>query len=139
MVKLRLKRMGRKSVPIYKIVAADSRSPRDGRFIEAVGYYNPHNDPMVINLKEDRVLHWLKNGAKPTDTVRSLLKREGIIMKMSLIKRNISQEKIEGLLNKFQESKTSKLEREKARKIRQKQNRAKKKETSEKKEEPKAE
>ncbi len=76
MVKLRLTRRGTKKRPFYRIVAADGRSPRDGRFIEIVGHYDPRQQPEVIFLKKDRVEHWLKVGAQPTDTVRSLLKRQ---------------------------------------------------------------
>lgn len=76
-VKLRLKRMGRKKRPFYRIVATDSRSPRNGRFIEELGYYNPLTDPMTIVVKEDRAMYWLQHGAVPSDTVKSLLKREG--------------------------------------------------------------
>ena len=78
MVKLRLRRMGAKKRPSYRIVAADSRSPRDGAFIESVGYYDPITDPATINVNVDRARHWLSVGAQPTDTVRSLLKRSGV-------------------------------------------------------------
>ena len=80
-VKLRLKRMGSKKKPFYRIVAADSRSPRDGRFIENVGTYNPITEPAEIKIDEEVAMKWLKNGAIPTDTVRDLLKREGILEK----------------------------------------------------------
>ena len=80
-VKLRLKRMGSKKRPFYRIVAADSRSPRDGRFIEIVGTYNPITEPAEIKIKEDIALKWLNNGAIPTDTVRSLLSNQGIMKK----------------------------------------------------------
>lgn len=75
-VKLRLKRMGAKARPFYRIVAADSRSPRDGRFIETVGTYNPIDDGKVT-LDEEKALKWLNNGALPTDTVKNILKSEG--------------------------------------------------------------
>lgn len=84
MVKLRLRRMGRKKRPVYDIVAADSRSPRDGRFIEKVGQYNPMVIANQITLKRDRVLHWLSTGAQPTDTVRSILSREGVLLEIHL-------------------------------------------------------
>lgn len=79
MIKLRLRRMGAKKRPSYRIVAAESRFPRDGRFIEAIGFYDPLTDPATITLKEDRIRHWLSNGAQPTDTVRDILRRHGII------------------------------------------------------------
>lgn len=78
MVKLRLRRMGAKKRPSYRIVAADSRSPRDGDFIESVGFYDPIPDPATINVNVERARHWLSVGAQPTDTVRSLLKKAGV-------------------------------------------------------------
>lgn len=80
-VKLRLKRMGSKQKPFYRIVAADSRSPRDGRFIETIGTYNPIKKPAEITVNEELALKWLGNGAQPTDTVRSILSKEGIMTK----------------------------------------------------------
>lgn len=82
-VKLRLKRMGSKQKPFYRIVAADARSPRDGRFIETIGTYNPIKKPAEVSINEDLALKWLKNGAIPTDTVRSILSKEGIMTKYS--------------------------------------------------------
>ena len=78
-VKLRLKRMGAKKKPFYRVVAADSRSPRDGRFIESVGYYNPMNDEIKIN--EEEALKWLRTGATPTDTAKDVLSKAGIMTK----------------------------------------------------------
>ena len=78
-VKLRLKRMGAKQKPFYRIVAADARSPRDGRFIETVGTYNPVAQPAEIKIDKELVLKWLNNGAQPTDTVASILRKEGIM------------------------------------------------------------
>lgn len=80
-VKLRLKRGGSKQRPIYRIVAADARSPRDGRFIETVGTYNPILAEYEVNINEEKALYWLRNGAQPTDTVRSLLSKKGIMAK----------------------------------------------------------
>lgn len=80
-VKLRLRRMGAKRQPFYRIVAADSRSPRDGKFIEILGTYNPLTNPATISINEELVLKWLRDGAKPTETVRTLLKKEGTIEK----------------------------------------------------------
>ena len=76
-VKIRLARHGAKKRPFYRIVVADSESPRDGRFLEVVGTYNPLTDPAKVDLKTERVKHWMDQGAKPTDTVKSLLKKEG--------------------------------------------------------------
>jgi small subunit ribosomal protein S16 len=80
-VKIRLKRMGSKKKPFYRIVVADSRSPRDGRFIETVGTYNPLQDPAVVTIKEDLILDWLSKGAQPSDTVRNILSKEGVMKK----------------------------------------------------------
>ncbi len=80
-VKLRLKRMGSKQKPFYRIVAADARSPRDGRFIETVGTYNPLKNPTEIKVDEEKALTWLNNGAQPTDTVRSILTESGVMKK----------------------------------------------------------
>jgi small subunit ribosomal protein S16 len=80
-VKIRLKRMGSKKKPFYRIVVADSRSPRDGRFIETVGTYNPLLDPAQVTLKEEEILDWMSKGAQPSDTVRNILSREGVMKK----------------------------------------------------------
>ena len=80
-VKIRLKRMGSKKKPFYRIVVADSRSPRDGRFIETVGTYNPLQDPAEVTIKEDLILDWLSKGAQPSDTVRNILSKEGVMKK----------------------------------------------------------
>ena len=75
----RLRRMGAKKAPFYRIVVADSRYPRDGRFIEEVGYYDPTKEPSVIKIDEEKAKTWLANGAQPTDTVKALLKIQGIV------------------------------------------------------------
>ncbi len=80
-VKLRLKRMGAKQRPFYRIVAADSRFPRDGRFLEVVGTYNPITTPAEVKVDEEKALHWLQNGAIPTETVKNILSKEGIMKK----------------------------------------------------------
>lgn len=79
MVKIRLKRMGMKKKPFYRVVVADERSPRDGRFIEEIGYYDPMTEPATIKIEADKAKQWLQNGAQPTDTVRVLLKKCGAI------------------------------------------------------------
>src|SRR6185312_14588001 len=78
-VKIRLRRAGRKKQPMFRIVVADSRSPRDGKFIEIVGQYAPRTGEQALNLKNDRVNYWLDNGAQPTGTVRSLLRKAGVL------------------------------------------------------------
>ena len=78
-VKIRLKRMGAKKAPFYRIVVADSRSPRDGRFIEEIGYYDPTKNPSVISVDAEKAQKWMKNGAQPTDTVRKILKIKEVL------------------------------------------------------------
>ncbi|AEH48613.1 30S ribosomal protein S16 [Parageobacillus thermoglucosidasius] len=85
-VRIRLKRMGAKKKPFYRIVVADSRSPRDGRFIETIGTYNPLTEPAEIKIDEELALKWLQNGAKPSDTVRNLLSKQGILEKFHNLK-----------------------------------------------------
>ncbi len=87
-VKMRLKRMGAKRRPFYRIVVADSRSPRDGRFIEEVGYYNPITNPAEVKVNKEIALKWLKTGATPTDTVRDILSKEGILKEFHESKKN---------------------------------------------------
>ena len=79
MVKIRLKRMGAKKAPFYRVVVADSRYPRDGRFIEEIGTYNPLMDPPAINIDVEAAKKWIGNGAQPTDTAKSILKKSGVI------------------------------------------------------------
>lgn len=84
-VRIRLKRMGAKKRPFYRIVVADSRSPRDGRFIEEVGYYNPTTEPKTVKINAEKVQDWLSKGAKPSDTVKVLLERAGIGQKRATL------------------------------------------------------
>src|SRR5262249_58303601 len=84
MVKIRLMRMGMKHAPTYRIVVADARSPRDGRIIENIGWYNPRTEPSTINVDQDRARHWLQVGAQPTESVRSLLLRSGVLPRPEL-------------------------------------------------------
>ena len=104
-VKLRLRRMGKKKQPIYKMVAADSRSPRDGKFLEAVGFYNPLTNPHTLDLKEDRIMYWLNVGAQPTHTVKSLLRQQGIILKKELVSKGLDEEKVKSELENWQKMK----------------------------------
>ena len=78
MVRMRLKRMGAKKRPVYRVVVADSRSPRDGRFIEEIGYYDPIAEPTIIKFQEERVAEWLRRGAQPSERVQNLLRRAGL-------------------------------------------------------------
>ena len=79
MVKIRLRRMGAKKAPFYRVVVADARSPRDGRCIEEIGTYNPLTEPATVNIDVEKAQAWIKNGAQPTDTVRDLLKNAGVL------------------------------------------------------------
>ena len=91
-VKIRLKRMGMKKAPSYRVVVADSRSPRDGRIIENIGWYNPRVEPSTIVINEEKALKWLKNGAQPTESVESLLKRSGILDRFTQAKASNSEQ-----------------------------------------------
>ncbi|ERI92887.1 ribosomal protein S16 [Clostridiales bacterium oral taxon 876 str. F0540] len=82
-VKIRLRRMGAKKAPFYRVVVADSRSPRDGRFIEEIGYYNPTTEPALIKIDEEKAVKWVKNGAQPSDIVKKLFNRAGLNEKLS--------------------------------------------------------
>ncbi|MFH0733553.1 MAG: 30S ribosomal protein S16 [bacterium] len=93
-VKLRLRRMGKKRQPIYKLVAADARSPRDGKFIEAIGNYNPRMEPPTIEINQERALYWIGVGAQPTATVKNLLSKKGILYLLDLQKRGLKVEEI---------------------------------------------
>ena len=117
MVKLRLRRIGRKKAPIYKIVAADSRAPRDGRFIEAVGTYDPGANPAKVELNEDRVTHWLKNGATPTYTVKNILSRKGMMLKLHLIKKGADANKLQEEHTKWSQLQEAKVQRENDKKL----------------------
>ena len=86
MLKIRLRRVGAKKKPSYRLVVADVRAPRDGAFIDIVGHYNPLTDPETIVIKEEKALHWLKQGAQPTDTTARLLGKAGILEKFKLVK-----------------------------------------------------
>jgi small subunit ribosomal protein S16 len=86
MLKIRLRRVGAKKKPSYRLVVADVRAPRDGAFVDIVGHYNPLTDPETIVIKEEKALHWLKQGAKPTDTTARLLGKAGILEKFKLVK-----------------------------------------------------
>jgi len=112
LVKLRLRRTGRKKLPLYKIVAADSRAPRDGRFIESVGTYNPGTNPIKIEIKEERVFYWLRSGAQPTYTVKNLLSRKGLMLKHHLMKKGADEHKIADEYSKWSAIQEIKQQRE---------------------------
>lgn len=116
-VKLRLRRMGKKRQPIYKVVAADERSPRDGKFIEAIGLYNPITDPATIDIKEERALYWLGVGAQPTTTVKGLLSKQGILYKRELLRSGLKEEEVAVKLEEWQKHKEAKLASKVANKV----------------------
>ena len=126
MVKLRLWRGGKKNQPIYRIVVADSRTARNGKYIEAIGQYNPGLQPIGLTLKEDRMYVWLKRGAQPTDTVRSLLQRKGLWLKWGMMKKGADEASIAAALELWQAGQEDKLRREADRKTRRKAARKKK-------------
>lgn len=101
MVKLRLQRHGRKKLPYYHIVAADVRAKRDGRIIEDLGRFSPTHEPTLKALDTDRIIHWLKTGAQPTDTVRSILKKEGIFYRLHLERWGKSQDEIDQTISEW--------------------------------------
>ncbi len=101
MVRIRFRRIGLKGQPSYRIVAADKESPRDGRFLEILGFYNPRTDPSTLNLKEDRVNHWMKNGALPTESVEQVFKSAGVMGRFERFKQG---EEVETLLKEASEA-----------------------------------
>jgi len=102
-VKLRLRRLGRKKIPVFSIVAADSRNARDGRYIEDIGRYYPLREPAEVRLDEERALYWLDNGAQPSDTVRSILYRRGLMLQNHLIQKGTSPDEIQEKVTEFRE------------------------------------
>jgi small subunit ribosomal protein S16 len=113
-----LRRIGKKKMPMYQIVAADSRAARNGKFLEVIGRYEPRQDPMLIAADETRVFHWLKNGALPTDTVRSLFQRNGLWIKWTLTKQGADPAKIASELEKFQMAQAEKRRHDEERRSR---------------------
>lgn len=117
-VRLRLRRIGKKKMPLYQIVAADSRAARTGKFLEVIGRYDPLKKPALIETREQRVMHWLKSGALPTDTVRSLFQRNGLWLKWHLARKGADEATVAMELQKWEMAQTAKHERKDARKIR---------------------
>ncbi len=97
-VKIRLKRMGSKKKPFYRIISTDSRNPRDGRFIETLGYYNPLTDPVQIKIDEDGVFKWLERGAIPTTSAESILRQMGVMQKWNFLKQGVKKEDLDAKL-----------------------------------------
>ena len=113
-VKIRLARRGRKKAPVYDVVVADARAPRDGRYIEKIGTYNPNVNPAAININDDKAFQWIMNGAQPTDTVRAMLSYRGVMLKKHLqvgvIKGAITQEQADAKFNEWLDTKNSKVQ-----------------------------
>lgn len=130
-VKLRLQRHGRKAHAFYYIIATDSRNRRDGKFIEKIGTYNPNTNPSRVEINFESALYWIQNGAQPTDTVRSILSREGVLLKNHLIKGlkkgALTEEQVEEKFNKWIEEKAERTKQKKeqlqAKRNKEKQNR----------------
>ncbi|MBN1453049.1 MAG: 30S ribosomal protein S16 [Anaerolineales bacterium] len=101
MVRIRLRRIGLKGQPSYRIVAADKESPRDGRFLEILGFYNPRTEPATMTIKEDRVFHWMKNGARPTESVEQVFKTTGTLERWERFK---TGEDVEALMKEAAEA-----------------------------------
>ncbi len=118
MVRLRLRREGKKKHPIYKLVATDIRSPRDGGYLEALGQYNPHTNPITLSLKEPRIEYWLRKGARPTDTVRSLLRRNGFWLQWTLRRQGKDDATVKSVLERWQMLQAEKSKHEADRKAR---------------------
>ena len=118
MVKIRMRREGKKKHPIYKLVATDSRSPRNGGYLEALGQYDPHTNPINLSLKEPRIEFWLRKGAQPTDTVRSLLRRTGFWLHWTLARQGKDEATVKSVMERWQMLQVEKPKREADRKSR---------------------
>lgn len=119
MVKLRLRRKGRKKAPTYDIVAVDSRSRRDGDYLERIGYYDPMKQPSTVSFQHDRAIYWLNNGAQPTDIVRSLMSADGLLLRRQMEFKGKTAEEIEAAIAKHRDLATARyLKKQAARKAR---------------------
>lgn len=118
MVKIRLRRIGKKKHPVYKLVATDMRKPRNGAYLEALGNYDPNLGTQLSALKEDRVYYWLGKGAQPTDTVRSLFRRTGLWLRWTLKKGGKDEATTTRVLERWQMQQTDRAKRESERKVR---------------------
>lgn len=136
-VRIRLKRMGRKKRPFYRIVIVDSRKKRDGKYIEKVGHYNPIEHPAEVVIDHEKALEWLDKGAQPSDTVKSLFSKQGILHKHEMQKRGLSSEQVEEEMKKWQLLQDERVKRQEA--LAQQNEREQKKQKAEKASEPPAE
>lgn len=130
-VRIRLRRVGKKKMPVYHIVAADSRTARSGKFLEIIGRYDPLQQPLQVSTKDERVFHWLKVGAMPTDTVRSLFQRTGLWLKWGLVKKGSDEATVAAAIEKWQMAQGERRQRDDARKTRRAAARKAKKKPSE--------
>jgi len=118
LVRIRVRRIGKKKYPVYKIVATDSRAPRNGAYLEALGTYDPNLGTDIINLKEERVFHWLSKGAQPTETARSLFRRCGLWLRWTLKKQGKDEATVQKVLERWQMQQAERARREAERKAR---------------------
>ncbi|HWQ25414.1 MAG TPA: 30S ribosomal protein S16 [Chlorobaculum sp.] len=116
-----MKRAGRKKMPFYQIVAADGRAPRDGKFLEVIGHYNPTAKPHTVTIERDRVSYWLNVGAQPTATVHSLLRGTGLLHEMNLKRRGISETDIAAQMEQWQQKETERRQKRITVKLRRRQ------------------
>lgn len=118
MVRIRLRREGKKGYPIYKLVATDIRAPRNGGYLEALGQYNPNLNPISVALKEQRLEHWLKKGARPTDTVRAILRKNGFWLRWTLTRQGKDEATVNSVLERWQMQQAEKPKRDADRRAR---------------------
>lgn len=128
-VHIRLRRMGKKKQPFYRIVAIDSRVARDGKYLDNIGTYNPRMEPAAVQLNSERVVYWLAKGAKPSDTVRSLLRRQGILMHLHLQKLGMAEAQIDEAMKQWQAQQAERQKRQEALREQKKRQRKAPKET----------
>ncbi len=121
MVKIRLRRAGRKKLPFYQIVAADARAPRDGKFLEVIGHYQPTAKPHAITIDKERTAYWLGVGAQPTTTVRSLIRATGLLHELNMKRRGRSDEEVTAEMEKWQARETERRQKRLAVKTRRRQ------------------
>lgn len=113
-VHIRLRRMGKKKQPFYRIVAIDSRVARDGKYLDNIGTYNPRLEPAAVQLDSERVVYWLSKGAKPSDTVRSLLRRQGLLMRLHLQKLGMDEAQISEAMKQWEAQQAERQKRQEA-------------------------
>lgn len=127
-VHIRLRRMGKKKQPFYRIVAIDSRAARDGKYLDNIGTYNPRMEPAAVQLDSERVVYWLSKGAKPSDTVRSLLRRQGVLVRLHLQKLGMDEAQISEAMKQWEAQQAERQKRQEALREQKKRQRKAKKE-----------